>query len=189
MRFDELADAMGINVDHVRPSTSEDLKLKIAQIAKDPAMAKYLPKKFQGPNGAMYDKFGNAINEPKQTAHTAYNNQQQLSISAKLGGGPAAGGSVKARYTPYADQKLIQRIGIASNMNVMLSHAYGSQGRHHTLTCGKCGLHMHIYDDTMFVESGNELQERIAVFCKAHRHEEKPAEVLAVTGRRFREDD
>lgn len=84
------------------------------------------------------------------------------------------------------DQKLIMRIGMASNCNVSIARVYVqyAYGQETALRCDKCEETARI-PDSVFVAKESGLPAKIEEFCKAHRHDAKADES---TGRMFRED-
>jgi hypothetical protein len=102
------------------------------------------------------------------------------------------------KYNVSDDQLLIQRIGMASNLNVSIQRRYVSNNvsKAFRLRCSKCGEYQEVEDLTDFVASANGLVEELEKFCLAHRHTDTPISLVRCpavrvepTGRKFREDD
>lgn len=111
--------------------------------------------------------------------------------------------SYSKKYNVSQDQLLIQRIGIASNLNVTIQNRFSMQNSTLRMYCNKCRSSLELYDSFEFQKSSDGLTDFLLTFCTAHRHEEYGVVVAApviqqtsaellldgpIGGRKFRDD-
>lgn len=201
----DVSKAFGVNLDHLTgfdPEIEDDgisaelisLKAKMDAIEKNPALSKYLPKKFLGSGGSTLDKFGNVIATPVALKHYelkkggglkylgktdagAPSNVVSISSPKKISmwkGSPAqVNKNTMAHYDINKDQMLIARIGMASNLNVNIQQAFSAssyEGRKIRLHCRHCNAEKVYFDTEMFQGSEAGLQDEIMDFCVTHSH-------------------
>lgn len=98
-----------------------------------------------------------------------------------------------------ADQTLVQHIGVASNCNVILQHAFSTKGvfyRKIRLVCKKCCGEKVYFDEVAFHLTPDGIKEELRSFCYSHRHDGSKGppvfvpkqDVVPENYRRFRED-
>jgi len=157
----------------------------------------------------LMDKFGNTIADPQKIIGSYFNKQfvQNLKAQTPLGnknpilmvkpgtmvpvekkGGLASIAALQVGRSKI-EQEFIMRIGMVSDMNVVIEQYRSTGWDTVRLLCKRCSA-VHVFSDAAFLAGATQLTDEAEKFCKAHRHEApKPVVEAPVGGRKFREDD
>ena len=90
-----------------------------------------------------------------------------------------------------AEQKFLQRIGMASNCNVSVqSKVLGTWPKRtlYRLLCDQCSASVPV-NDSIIITTQQHNHPIIAEFCKAHRHDSEAPACAVTEGRKFRDDE
>lgn len=205
-------------------SAKAELAANMAAVKKDPALSKLMPNTFEGAYGAQYDKFGNKVGGPvsvpswyqKKAQEDIEKAKAQAALKAKIEAHKAKSIKdpptkpspsfynkyTKSNYNINNDQKLIQRVGIASNLNVQIQNRFSQFNARMRLYCSKCHAEKQFVDTEAFEQSAEGLVPEILDFCTEHAHDDNHVPLIAApgtsmqkgvvaeatVGRRFRDD-